>query len=299
MQQAPAKIACRCWGSGSSACRMGTPRMPSACVSTVPLLTLGHAPPNSPACNCSGRPAAPAACTRAQHAHHAGAGATAPHIAAAAPGWWAERSRSAGRAAPGELLCSHIACPHDMSLWAWGTAQARQEGAAAGAYSMSPGNRHERCPGLAGYLQQVLRPESGTSETPGTQLNVGLSCIAAVPGMLRPQGTGMHEMSLVLHTHNPTPSRQYHVCQVLQDPPANLHNPVAYSLLPACKLLPHTVLAEQWDGGELPEESVLSLPLGQRCEARLHSRAARKALALECWSRAAGSVPTLPPLVLQ
>ena len=123
-----------------------------------------------------------------------------------------------------------------------------------------------------------------TSETPGTQLSAGLSCIAAVPGMLRPQCTGMHEMSLVLHTHNPTPSRQCNACQVLQDPPSNLHDPVAYSLLPARKLLPHTVLAEQWDGSELPEESVLSLPLGQRCETRLQSRAVRKALALECWA---------------
>ena len=65
--------------------------------------------------------------------------------------------------------------------------------------------------------------------------------------------------------------------QVLQELPANLHDPVAYSLLPARKLLPHTVLAEQRDGNELPEEGVLSLPLGQRCEARLQSRAVRKA----------------------
>ena len=88
---------------------------------------------------------------------------------------------------------------------------------------------------------------------------------------------------LILHTHTPTPSRQCNTCEVSQAPPANLHDPVAYSLLPACKLLPHTVLAEQWDGNELPEEGMLSLPLGQRCEARLQSRAVRKA-----WRRRAG-----------
>ena len=98
-----------------------------------------------------------------------------------------------------------------------------------------------------------------------------------ISGPSDPQPCTMQETFLILHAHAPTASRQCWTYEALQDQPANLHDPVAYGLLPACKLLPHTVLAEQWDGNELPEEGILSLPLGQGCEGRLQSRAVKKA----------------------